>query len=231
MILSHRPFVTSLEHLVRSIGFLHRVQLGILTDQLCCGFVELVIALARPVPRNLSCRTTVRSGSSQPLAHPSTRTQPLIISVPVEMNLSLAPPGWLPDPLGDSPWDSPCAPHGRTSSSGLYSGMSSLIFWSSAFAFTAHSHACILHNALNLGLTVSGDVSRMARSVSSRLIWIKPSADERSSSHLASWSCPTFLIMLSSSLTSCSRRCTVLSDCPPGPSDASTDSATVPPTP
>ena len=53
-----------------------------------------------------------------------------------------------------------------------------------------HSHACILHDALNLGLTVSCDVSRMARSVSSRFVWIKPSADERSSSYLASWSSP-----------------------------------------
>ena len=80
--------------LVHSIGFLQRVQLGIRTDRLRRGFVELVIALITAVPRNLSRRTTVRSGSSQPLVHPSTRTQPLIITAPVEMNLSLPPP-WM----------------------------------------------------------------------------------------------------------------------------------------
>ena len=45
--------------LVHSIGFLQRVQLGIRTDRLRRGFVELVVALITVVPRNLSRRTTV----------------------------------------------------------------------------------------------------------------------------------------------------------------------------
>ena len=45
--------------LVHSIGFLQRVQLGIRTDRLRRGFVELVVALITAVPRNLSRRTTV----------------------------------------------------------------------------------------------------------------------------------------------------------------------------